>query len=174
MSYSALAESKMVRAGLVFASSETNNNLHKDSVTTLAAAVELMHTYSLIHDDLPCMDNDDLRRNQPSSHIKYGEANAVLAGDALQALAYEIISEDLHLDADEKVHSIKILSKLLNDNGKLGIRSVEDGVVKFHHVTILEDSESGLWITGIPKNLEIIVQGQGFVEDNQKVLTNKL
>ena len=88
MSYSALAESKMVRAGLVFASSETNNNLHKDSIITLAAAVELMHTYSLIHDDLPCMDNDDLRRNQLSSHIKYGEANAVLAGDALQALAY--------------------------------------------------------------------------------------
>lgn len=117
MSYSALAESKMVRAGLVFASSETNNNLHKDSVTTLAAAVELMHTYSLIHDDLPCMDNDDLRRNQSSSHIKYGEANAVLAGDALQALAYEIISEDIHLDADEKVHSIKILSKACGKNG---------------------------------------------------------
>jgi geranylgeranyl pyrophosphate synthase len=117
MSYSALAESKMVRAGLVFASSETNNNLHKDSVITLAAAVELMHTYSLIHDDLPCMDNDDLRRNQLSSHIKYGEANAVLAGDALQALAYEIISEDLHLGADEKVHSIKILSKACGKNG---------------------------------------------------------
>jgi len=117
MSYSALAESKMVRAGLVFASSETSNNLHKDSIITLAAAVELMHTYSLIHDDLPCMDNDDLRRNQLSSHIKYGEANAVLAGDALQALAYEIISEDLHLGADEKVHSIKILSKACGKNG---------------------------------------------------------
>jgi geranylgeranyl pyrophosphate synthase len=117
MSYSALAESKMVRAGLVFASSETNNNLHKDSVTTLAAAVELMHTYSLIHDDLPCMDNDDLRRNQPSSHIKYGEANAVLAGDALQALAYEIICEDSHLDDSEKVYSIKILSKACGKNG---------------------------------------------------------
>ena len=117
MSYSALAESKMVRAGLVFASSETNDNLHKDSVTTLAAAVELMHTYSLIHDDLPCMDNDDLRRNKPSSHIKYGEANAVLAGDALQALAYEIICEDSYLDDSEKVCSIKILSKACGKNG---------------------------------------------------------
>ena len=63
---------------------------------------------------------------------------------------------------------------ILNDNGKLGIRSVEDNLVKFHNVTILEDSESGLWITDIPKNLELIVQVQGFVEDNQKVLTNKL
>ena len=117
MSYSALANSKMIRAGLVFASSETNNNLHKDSVITMAAAVELMHTYSLIHDDLPCMDDDDLRRNQPSNHIKYGEANAVLAGDALQALAYEIICEDSHLDDSEKVYSIKILSKACGKNG---------------------------------------------------------
>ena len=61
-----------------------------------------MHTYSLIHDDLPCMDDDDLRRNQPSTHIKYGEANAVLAGDALQALAYEIISEDLSISMPMK------------------------------------------------------------------------
>jgi geranylgeranyl pyrophosphate synthase len=117
MSYSALANSKMIRAGLVFASSETNNNLHKDSVITMAAAVELMHTYSLIHDDLPCMDDDDLRRNQPSSHIKYGEANAVLAGDALQALAYEIICEDSYLDDSEKVCSIEILSKACGKNG---------------------------------------------------------
>ena len=117
MSYSALANSKMIRAGLVFASSETNNNLHKDSIITMAAAVELMHTYSLIHDDLPCMDDDDLRRNQPSSHIKYGEANAVLAGDALQALVYEIICEDSYLDDSEKVCSIKILSKACGKNG---------------------------------------------------------
>ena len=117
MSYSALANSKMIRAGLVFASSETNNNLHRDSVITMAAAVELMHTYSLIHDDLPCMDDDDLRRNQPSSHIKYGEANAILAGDALQALAYEIICEDSHLDDSEKVYIIKILSKACGKNG---------------------------------------------------------
>jgi geranylgeranyl pyrophosphate synthase len=117
MSYSALAESKMIRAGLVFASSRTNKNLHEESVITLATAVELMHTYSLIHDDLPCMDDDDLRRNQPSSHIKYGEANAVLAGDALQALAYEIISNDLKMNSDEKVKSIKILSKACGKNG---------------------------------------------------------
>jgi multidrug efflux system membrane fusion protein len=71
-------------------------------------------------------------------------------------------------------HKISPSILLLNDNGKIGIRSVEDGVVKFHSVTILEDSESGLWITDIPQNLELIVQGQGFVEDNQRVLTNKL
>src|SRR6056300_409609 len=117
MAYSALADSKMIRAGLVFASSETNKNISKESIITLSSAVELMHTYSLIHDDLPCMDNDDLRRSQPSSHIKYGEANAVLAGDALQALAYEIISNDLKMNSDEKVKTIKILSKACGKNG---------------------------------------------------------
>jgi len=71
-------------------------------------------------------------------------------------------------------HKISPSILLLNDEGKIGIRSVENDIVKFHSITILEDSESGLWITGIPKELELIVQGQGFVEDGQKVLINKL
>ena len=100
MSYSALSNSKMIRAGLIFASAKTNKNISQKSITTLAASVELMHTYSLIHDDLPCMDDDNFRRNQPSNHIKYGEANAVLAGDALQALAYEIICDCLLYTSD--------------------------------------------------------------------------
>jgi geranylgeranyl pyrophosphate synthase len=117
MAYSALADSKMIRAGLLFASSETNINIAKESIITLSSAVELMHTYSLIHDDLPCMDDDDLRRNQPSSHIKYGEANAVLAGDALQALSYEIIVNDNFLSSDDKVNAINLLSKACGKNG---------------------------------------------------------
>ena len=117
MAYSALADSKIIRAGLVFASSETNKNIAKESIITLSSAVELMHTYSLIHDDIPCMDDDDLRRNQPSSHIKYGEANAVLAGDALQALSYEIIVDDIFLSSDDKVNAIKLLSKACGKNG---------------------------------------------------------
>ena len=117
MAYSALADSKMIRAGLVFASAETNKFIAKSSIITLASAVELMHTYSLIHDDLPCMDDDDLRRNQPSSHIKFGEANAVLAGDALQALAYEIIVDDIELSSDNKVKALKLLSEACGKNG---------------------------------------------------------
>ena len=118
MGYSALSNSKMIRAGLVHASSKINANLTKNSTITLASSVELMHTYSLIHDDLPCMDDDDLRRGQPSNHIKYGEANAVLAGDALQALAYEIICDDEDMKSVEKVHAIKLLS---NSCGKTGM-----------------------------------------------------
>ena len=117
MAYSAIAESKMVRAGLIFASSEINSSLEHDSVITLAASVELMHTYSLIHDDLPCMDDDDIRRSQPSNHIKYGEANAVLSGDALQALAYEIICNDIYLSDNNKVKALKLLSQACGKSG---------------------------------------------------------
>jgi geranylgeranyl pyrophosphate synthase len=117
MVYSAIAESKMVRAGLIFASSEINSSLEHDSVITLAASIELMHTYSLIHDDLPCMDDDDIRRNQPSNHIKYGEANAVLSGDALQALSYEIICNDIYLSDKNKVKALKLLSQACGKNG---------------------------------------------------------
>ena len=117
MAYSAIAESKMVRAGLIFASSEINSSLEHDSVITLAASIELMHTYSLIHDDLPCMDDDDIRRNQPSNHVKYGEANAVLSGDALQALAYEIICNDIYLSNNNKVKALKLLSHACGKNG---------------------------------------------------------
>ena len=117
MIYSAIAESKMVRAGLIFASAEINSSLERDSVITLAASIELMHTYSLIHDDLPCMDDDDIRRNQPSNHIKYGEANAVLSGDALQALSYEIICNDIYLSDNNKVKALKLLSQACGKNG---------------------------------------------------------
>ena len=117
MLYSAVAESKMVRAGLIFASSEISSSLEHDSVITLATSIELMHTYSLIHDDLPCMDDDDIRRNQPSNHVKYGEASAVLSGDALQALSYEIICNDIYLSDNNKVKALKLLSHACGKNG---------------------------------------------------------
>ena len=117
MLYSSLADSKMIRAGLIFASAETNPNLDISSVISLATSIELMHTYSLVHDDLPCMDDDDMRRNQPSNHIKYGEANAVLTGDALQALAYEILCNDINLSAQDKIRAIKLLSQACGKNG---------------------------------------------------------
>ena len=117
MLYSSLADSKMIRAGLIFASAETNPNLDISSVIALATSIELMHTYSLVHDDLPCMDDDDMRRNQPSNHIKYGEANAVLTGDALQALAYEILCNDINLSAQDIIRAIKLLSQACGKNG---------------------------------------------------------
>ena len=117
MSYSALGDSKMIRAALIIASGKINKNISKSSLITLASAVELIHTYSLIHDDLPSMDDDDLRRGRESNHIKFGEANAILAGDALQTLAYEIICDEKSLDAKYKVEAIKMISKACGKNG---------------------------------------------------------
>ena len=117
MSYSALAKSKMIRAALVCASGKANKNINNKTLINLSTSIELMHTYSLIHDDLPSMDNDDFRRGKESSHIKYGEANAILAGDALQALAYEIISDDLDLQSDEKIAAIKLLASACGKSG---------------------------------------------------------
>ena len=118
MRYSAMAESKMIRAALVFASGKLNKNLSSKSLVNLSTSVELMHTYSLIHDDLPSMDNDDFRRGKKSSHNKFGEANAILAGDALQSLSYEIICDDEDLTTDEKIAAIKLLT---SSCGKIGM-----------------------------------------------------
>lgn len=92
MRYGALLGGKRLRPFLVYTTGQmfgiTQNNLDAP-----AAAVECIHAYSLIHDDLPAMDNDDLRRGQPTCHIKFGEANAILAGDALQSLAFSILAD---------------------------------------------------------------------------------
>ena len=117
MKYSTLSESKMIRAALIFASADTHNFLKNESKVTLATSVELIHTYSLIHDDLPAMDNDDFRRGKKSNHIVFGEADAILAGDALQALAYEIIADDNNLSDESKIRAIKLLSNACGKNG---------------------------------------------------------
>jgi len=117
MRYSALSDSKVIRPALVMASGELNNNLTKNSLITLATAVELIHTYSLIHDDLPSMDDDDMRRGKESSHIKYGEANAILAGDALHDLAFEIISSDSDMTDAAKIKAVNILAKASGSKG---------------------------------------------------------
>ena len=117
MTYSSISNSKMIRAGLIVASGRINKNIHDESLLTLATAIELIHTYSLIHDDLPSMDDDDFRRGKESNHIKFGEANAILAGDALQALAYEVICDDKKLDSDNKIKAIKLISNACGKNG---------------------------------------------------------
>jgi len=125
MRYSALSKSKMIRAALIFASAESNKDLKKESILTLATAIELIHTYSLIHDDLPSMDDDDFRRGKQSNHIKFGEANAILAGDALQALAYEIIVNDSNLSSDLKVEAVSLLTKACGKNGMVHGQSLD-------------------------------------------------
>ena len=119
MRFSALAESKCIRAGLIFASGNLNKQISHSALTDMAASIELMHTYSLIHDDLPAMDNDDIRRGQASNHIKFNEATAILTGDALQALAYEIIASSADLTETQKIESIKALTSACGHKGMI-------------------------------------------------------
>src|SRR5438067_11960407 len=82
-----------------------------DSLLDTACALELIHTYSLIHDDLPSMDDDDLRRGRPTCHVRFGEATAILAGDALQTLAFQTIAEDERLAAELRVKLIAEIAR---------------------------------------------------------------
>ena len=84
----------------------------KDLIRT-ACAFEMVHTYSLIHDDLPAMDDDDLRRGRPTCHVRFDEATAILAGDALQTLAFQTIAEDGRLDAETRIVLISELARAL-------------------------------------------------------------
>ena len=98
MAYSVFSGGKRLRPALCMAASELCGGTAKDALYA-AAALELIHTYSLIHDDLPAMDNDDMRRGKPSNHKAFGEANAILAGDGLQALAFYALSRCPSKDA---------------------------------------------------------------------------
>jgi geranylgeranyl pyrophosphate synthase len=119
MLHTVLAPSKCIRAGIVRAAAELEGTLNKESINNLEVAVEAMHSYSLIHDDLPAMDDDDMRRGQSSNHIAYGEATAILAGDALHSLAYEIVSNDNHLSDEHKISIVKLLSDACGFNGMI-------------------------------------------------------
>lgn len=110
MRWSLFAGGKHFRPALVFAAGRTFGAADESIVRT-AAAVEMIHTYSLIHDDLPSMDDDDLRRGRETCHKKYGEATAILAGDALQVLSFQAIAEDVNLGEGVRVKLISGLAR---------------------------------------------------------------
>ena len=119
MRYSALADSKCIRAGLVFASGKLEGQLDEVGLTDIATSIELMHTYSLIHDDLPAMDDDGMRRGQPSNHVEFNEATAILAGDALQALAFETIASSKGIIDAHKVEAVRMLAEACGHQGMI-------------------------------------------------------
>ncbi len=101
------------------------------SLIILGAAVECIHAYSLIHDDLPCMDNDSIRRGKPSTHIKFGESTAVLAGNSLLTMAFEILSHK-DLNFSEKI-KINLINKISESSGHLGIAGGQYLDLNFEH-----------------------------------------
>ena len=116
--FSLSAPGKRVRPILIYLVGDIYN-ISLEKLDSLALASEIIHTYSLVHDDLPCMDDDDLRRGQPTLHKKYSEATAVLAGDAMQSLAIQIILEDEILSNELKVSTLKLLMESIGYKGMI-------------------------------------------------------
>ena len=125
MRYATFAGGKRLRPVLVL---EASNLFGVDRAHGLrvAAAIEVLHTYSLVHDDLPCMDDDDLRRGRPTTHIAFDEATAVLAGDALLTIAFEILaSPETHPSADVRCWLIARLAEAAGSNGMIGGQMID-------------------------------------------------
>lgn len=123
MSYALMAGGKRIRPVLAIASYEAAGG-RSDNIMPVAASLELIHTYSLIHDDLPAMDNDDFRRNQPTTHKVFGDAIAILAGDALLTDAFNMISHS-KTEPEILINVIKELSYASGPNGMVGGQAVD-------------------------------------------------
>lgn len=125
MRYTVLGGGKRVRALLAHAAGELCGAAPQ-KVDIAAAAVELIHAYSLVHDDMPCMDDDDLRRGKPSCHKQYDEATALLVGDALQSLAFQILSQaGLSADAKQQLDMVHLLAIASGSRGMAGGQAID-------------------------------------------------
>ena len=125
MRYATLEGGKRVRPLLTFAAGELVR-ARPERLEVAAAAVELMHAYSLVHDDLPCMDDDVLRRGKPTVHVEYDEATALLAGDALQSLAFQLLAEHaLADDARVQLEMVKLLAVAAGSRGMAGGQQID-------------------------------------------------
>ena len=119
MRYSVLGGGKRVRPALVFATARTLGLTEVD-VEAVACAIEIVHVYSLVHDDLPAMDDDDLRRGRATCHKAYDEATAILVGDALQPLAFQLLAQDAALPADAAIR-LRLIDLLAQASGTFGM-----------------------------------------------------
>ena len=124
--YSVIGGGKRIRPAMVYAAGEALG-VSTDLMDIPACAVEMIHAYSLIHDDLPAMDDDDLRRGRPTCHKAFDEATAILAGDALQALAYEILAKDEHIELtpERRIQMLSLLTEASGAHGMAGGQAVD-------------------------------------------------
>ncbi len=122
--YSVLGGGKRIRPALCLAAASALGQ-SIDAALVPACAIELIHAYSLVHDDLPAMDNDELRRGRPTTHIAFDEASAILAGDALQAMAFEWLAETPHIDAPARLAMIQELAWASGHSGMVGGQAID-------------------------------------------------
>lgn len=125
MLYSATNGGKRLRPLLVYATAASFNPRNDDALDLIAAAIECVHCYSLIHDDLPAMDDDSLRRGKPTCHIAFGEATAILAGDALQTLAFELLSKTQILSPKTQLNLVYTLAHHSGVSGMVAGQSLD-------------------------------------------------
>lgn len=125
MRYGVLDGGKRLRPLLVLAAAQAVDG-HADAALRAACAVELIHAYSLVHDDMPCMDNDVLRRGKPTVHVKFGEANAMLTGDAMQALAFEVLTpEPEQVPPALQARLCRLLARAAGHEGMAGGQAID-------------------------------------------------
>jgi len=128
MRYGVLDGGKRIRALLVLAAAEAvgaNAIWGRAAAIRAAVAVELIHAYSLMHDDMPCMDDDVLRRGKPTAHVKFGEAQAMLAGDAMQALAFEVLTPDEEVPPALQARLVALLARAAGHAGMAGGQAID-------------------------------------------------
>ncbi|WP_313298509.1 farnesyl diphosphate synthase [Diaphorobacter sp.] len=124
MRYAVLDGGKRLRPLLVLAAAEAVNGL-REAALRAACAAELIHAYSLVHDDMPCMDNDVLRRGKPTVHVQFGEAQALLAGDALQALAFELLTPETDVPPAMQATLCRLLARAAGADGMAGGQAID-------------------------------------------------
>ena len=152
MRYAVLDGGKRLRPLLVLASCEALNG-NAEAALRAACATELIHAYSLVHDDMPCMDNDILRRGKPTVHVKFGEAQALLAGDALQALAFELLTpDDAAVPAELQARLCRLLAQAAGSAGMAGGQAIDLASVgqklSEHQLTEMHRLKTGALLQG--------------------------
>jgi farnesyl diphosphate synthase len=151
MTYGALMGGKRIRPFLVYAIGQMLK-VPLEKLDNAAAAIECIHAYSLIHDDLPAMDDDDLRRGKPTVHIAFNEAQAILAGDALQSLAFELMTESqADTSPTQQLHMVKVLAKAAGYQGMCGGQAIDlaatNKAIDLAQLTQLHNKKTGALIS---------------------------
>ncbi|MBE6919002.1 MAG: polyprenyl synthetase family protein [Ruminococcaceae bacterium] len=149
MRYSILAGGKRIRPVLTLEFARLGG-IDWHLALPYACALELVHNYSLIHDDLPCMDDDDLRRGKPTNHKVFGETMAVLAGDALQPEAFRLIAQAPELSAQSRIEAVEVLAKAAGADGMVGGQVLDTvcNVQDEENLTLLHRLKTGAMIAG--------------------------
>jgi len=164
---------KRFRALLAYAIGEING-VNKQALDYVAGAVEVIHCYSLIHDDLPAMDDDSLRRGKPSCHIKFNEAQAILAGDGLQVISFNLLcSSDLDISNKKKLDLLKILSKAIGIQGMVLGQSLDmeasNNTINLKSLEHLQELKTGALIEAsctMPYSISDV-----FIQNNQNKIS---